>query len=327
MTIQHAESNRVIMCAQDSAAIEVPEANDSIPGDPFEGAGVGVRLERFTRTVAALRAPDGCPWDKEQTHQSIATHMIEETYEAVAAIERGDIDNLREELGDMLLQIVLQSQIATEADEFSLADVLDDIDAKIVRRHPHVFGDEAAFAAARFSEEQIAQIQQAKTAGEVINLWDQIKLHEKAMKAARCQHEEKREGLLDSIPQSFPALMQAQDISRKMVASGFEWETVEEIWQQFASEVDEFKAAEPGSTQAELEFGDMLFTLVNVARKQGIDAESALRASCRKIRARWAMMEQYAQERDQRLEDTDIEGLEAMWQDAKQSEADPESNF
>lgn len=286
-------------------------------GNPSGDECLGSKLERFAALVAALRAPDGCPWDREQTHQSIASHMIEETYEAVAAIERGDIANLREELGDMLLQIVLQSQIAKESGEFTFADVVDDIDAKIVRRHPHVFGDEAAFAAARFSKEQIAQIQQAQTAGEVINLWDQIKLHEKAMKASRCQGEVERVGLLDNIPQSFPALMQAQDISRKVVASGFEWETIDEVWEQFESEVDEFNATELGSIQAEQEFGDMLFTLVNVARKQGIDAESALRSSCRKIRERWAIMEQYAQERDQRLEELGTVELEAMWQKAK----------
>ncbi|NLG10362.1 MAG: nucleoside triphosphate pyrophosphohydrolase [Coriobacteriaceae bacterium] len=286
-------------------------------GNPSGDECLGSKLERFAALVAALRAPDGCPWDREQTHQSIASHMIEETYEAVAAIERGDIANLREELGDMLLQIVLQSQIAKESGEFTFADVVDDIDAKIVRRHPHVFGDEAAFAAARFSKEQIAQIQQAQTAGEVINLWDQIKLHEKAMKASRCQGETERVGLLDNIPQSFPALMQAQDISRKVVASGFEWETIDEVWEQFESEVDEFNATELGSIQAEQEFGDMLFTLVNVARKQGIDAESALRSSCRKIRERWAIMEQYAQERDQRLEELGTVELEAMWQKAK----------
>lgn len=286
-------------------------------GNPSGDECLGSKLERFAALVAALRAPDGCPWDREQTHQSIASHMIEETYEAVAAIERGDIANLREELGDMLLQIVLQSQIAKESGEFTFADVVDDIDAKIVRRHPHVFGDEAAFAAARFSKQQIAQIQQAQTAGEVINLWDQIKLHEKAMKASRCQGEVERVGLLDNIPQSFPALMQAQDISRKVVASGFEWETIDEVWEQFESEVDEFNATELGSIQAEQEFGDMLFTLVNVARKQGIDAESALRSSCRKIRERWAIMEQYAQERDQRLEELGTVELEAMWQKAK----------
>ena len=278
------------------------------------------QLGEFINTVARLRAPDGCPWDKEQTHQSITSHMIEETYEAVAAIEHGDIVNLREELGDMLLQIVLQSQIALEAGEFTLADVISDIDAKIVRRHPHVFGDEAAFAAARFSEEQITQIQEARTAGEVINLWDQIKLHEKAQKAARCQVEEKHEGLLDGIPQSFPALMQAQDISRKVVASGFEWETVEDVWKQYQSELEEFHAASPGSPEAEQEFGDILFTLVNVARKEGIDAESALRSSCRKFRQRWSIMEQTANTHGQRLEELDVEQLESMWQEAKRRE-------
>jgi tetrapyrrole methylase family protein/MazG family protein len=274
-------------------------------------------MEQFVRTIATLRSPEGCPWDREQTHLSIARNMIEEAHEAAWAIEQGDVANLREELGDVLLQVVLQAQMAAEAGEFTINDVITDINDKILRRHPHVFGDEAAFAAAHFSAEQVAQIQAARTAGEVIDLWDQIKLHEKAQKAARRPVSAAPEGLLDGVPQSLPALMQAQDISRKAVAAGFEWPTVNEIWQQVFSEIDEFNAAERGSDHAEEEFGDILFSLVNVARKEGVDAESALRASCRKFRRRWAIMEQLADERGYRLTESGTERLETLWQEAK----------
>lgn len=290
----------------------------------------GERFEAFKATIAALRAPGGCPWDREQTHGSIARNMIEEAHEAVDAIEQGDLPGLREELGDVLLQVVFQSQMAAEAGEFTLDDVLDDINDKMVRRHPHVFGDEAAFAAARFTPAQVAQIQAAHTAGQVLDLWDQIKLREKELKAQRGPNHPNpnhpspspspQEGLLDGIPRSLPALMQAQDISRKAVAAGFEWETVDEVWAQVFSEIEEFKEAEVGTAHAEEELGDVLFALVNVARKRGIDAESALRASNAKFRRRWAIMEQYANQQGKAIHRFDTQQLEAWWQDAKKEE-------
>ncbi|MDR3053537.1 MAG: nucleoside triphosphate pyrophosphohydrolase [Coriobacteriales bacterium] len=280
----------------------------------------GERFERFKATIAALRAPDGCPWDIEQTHTSIGHNMVEEAHEVLDAIERGDVADMREELGDVLLQVVLHAQIASEAGEFSLDDVLDDIDNKIVRRHPHVFGDEAAFAAARFTPEHLAQIEAARTSGAVLDLWDQIKLQEKRLKAERLATSTSAPSLLDGVPHSLPALMQAQDISRKAAAVGFEWPDVQSVWEQVYSEVEEFKEAEPGSTHAEEEFGDVLFSLVNVARTQGIDAESALRVSCRKFRRRWAIMEQNAELRQKALQDLSTTDLEALWQLAKQQE-------
>lgn len=259
----------------------------------------GETFAAFVDTIAALRAPNGCPWDREQTHESIARNMIEEAYEAVDAIEQHDAAHLREELGDVLLQVVLQSQIAADAGEFTVADVCRDVDAKMIRRHPHVFGEAAA-----------------GSAEDVLSIWDNVKLAEKS--AADAQAEEP-EGLLDSVPVSFPALLQAYKISRKAVAAGFEWDTVEDVWAKVEEEIAEFKqACRSDDVQAkELEFGDVLFSLVNVARKEGIDAETALRATCRKFRERWAFMEGAAWGQGKRIEELDMDEMQQLWDQAK----------
>lgn len=259
----------------------------------------GETFAAFVDTIAALRAPNGCPWDREQTHESIARNMIEEAYEAVDAIEQRDTTHLREELGDVLLQVVLQSQIAADAGEFTVADVCRDVNAKMIRRHPHVFGETAA-----------------GSAEDVLSIWDNVKLAEKS--AADAQTEEP-EGLLDSVPASFPALLQAYKISRKAVAAGFEWDTVEDVWAKVEEEIAEFKqACRFDDAQAkELEFGDVLFSLVNVARKEGIDAETALRATCRKFRERWAFMEGAAWGQGKRIEELDMDEMQQLWGQAK----------
>lgn len=259
----------------------------------------GETFAAFVDTIAALRAPNGCPWDREQTHESIARNMIEEAYEAVDAIEQHDATHLREELGDVLLQVVLQSQIAADAGEFTVADVCRDVNAKMIRRHPHVFGEAAA-----------------GSAEDVLSIWDNVKLAEKS--AADAQTEEP-EGLLDSVPASFPALLQAYKISRKAVAAGFEWDTVEDVWAKVEEEIAEFKqTCRSDDAQAkELEFGDVLFSLVNVARKEGIDAETALRATCRKFRERWAFMEGAAWGQDKRIEELDMDEMQQLWDQAK----------
>lgn len=259
----------------------------------------GETFAAFVDTIAALRAPNGCPWDREQTHESIARNMIEEAYEAVDAIEQHDTAHLREELGDVLLQVVLQSQIAADAGEFTVADVCRDVNAKMIRRHPHVFGEAAA-----------------GSAEDVLSIWDNVKLAEKS--AADAQAEEP-EGLLDSVPVSFPALLQAYKISRKAVAAGFEWDTVEDVWAKVEEEIAEFKqACRSDDAQAkELEFGDVLFSLVNVARKEGIDAETALRATCRKFRERWAFMEGAAWGQGKRIEELDMDEMQQLWDQAK----------
>lgn len=274
-------------------------------------------FDQLVATISALRAPDGCPWDREQTHSSIAHNMIEEAYEAVDAIEMGDVSHMREELGDVLLQVVLQSQIAADAGEFDIEDVAADVDAKMVRRHPHVFGDEAAAGAS-----------------EVLSLWDKVKLQEKqaADQAGEEGGDEPPAGLLDGVPVSFPALMQAQKISRKAAAAGFEWDTLEDVWDQVRSEIDELDEAYDQAPKAangkvegdpeaiahvEEELGDVLFSMVNVARRMGVNAENALRASCRKFRTRWSAMEQSAFDQGVRLEDMTCEEQNRLWEQAK----------
>ena len=246
-------------------------------------------LQHLVQTIWRLRQPDGCPWDREQTHQSIGKNMIEEAYDAV---------HLREELGDVLMQVALHAQIAADAGEFTLADVARDIDAKLIRRHPHVFGDA-----------------DAENSDEVLKIWDEVKLAEKAAKG-----EAAPEGLLDGVPTHLPALMQAQKVSRKAAAVGFEWETVQDVWDEVAEEHAEFEAEAPGSPEREMEFGDLLFALVNVARKEGIDAESALRASTAKFRRRWAAMEQMAADAHVDLAELSTHGLNDLWDAAKAGE-------
>ncbi len=295
-------------------------------------------FDQFVATVSALRAPDGCPWDREQTHSSIAHNMIEEAYEAVDTIEAGDTAHLREELGDVLLQVVLHGQIAADAGEFTIDDVAQEVNDKLVRRHPHVFG----------------QVQ-AGSAAEVLDLWDQVKLAERVgEEGEQGEQSAPAPGLLDAVPTSFPALMQAQKISRKAASAGFEWDTVADIWKKVHEEAAELQAAydaapkasngkmDAGGTwpdgsaagqtpedeqtaaqaiaAAELEFGDVLFSLVNVARRMGIDAESALRATCRKFRSRWEAMEAAARVQGRALEDLTTAEQNELWDAVKAGE-------
>ena len=202
------------------------------------------------------------------------------------------------------MQVVLHAQIAADAGEFTLADVARDIDAKLIRRHPHVFGDA-----------------DAESSDEVLKIWDEVKLAEKAAKdKAVAAGEAAPEGLLDGVPTHLPALMQAQKVSRKAAAVGFEWETVQDVWDEVAEERAEFEAEAPGSPEREMEFGDLLFALVNVARKEGIDAESALRASTAKFRRRWAAMEQMAADAHVDLAELSTHGLNDLWDAAKAEE-------
>ena len=242
-------------------------------------------FQSLVRTIWRLRQPDGCPWDREQTHASIAGNMIEEAYEAVDCIESGDAAHLREELGDVLMQVVLHAQIAADAGEFTIDDVVRDLDEKLVRRHPHVFGSAEG----------------ARDADAVLDIWDEVKRAE-------------REGRNAAEDGAAPA--DGADAERA-AKGGFEWDTVEDVWDQVASERAEFEAEEPGSDARSLEFGDMLFALVNVARREGIDAEGALRASTAKFRRRWAAMEGIARERGERLEDLSTSELNALWDGVK----------
>ena len=254
----------------------------------------------LVRTMWRLRQPDGCPWDREQTHRSITKNMVEEAYEAVEAIEADDREHLVEELGDVLEQVVLHAQIAADEGAFTIDDVIHDLNEKLVRRHPHVFGEHAT----------------AGDGGEVQDIWDEVK----AVERAASGEGDAPRGLLDSVPRSLPALMQAQKISKRAAKAGFEWETVADIWDKVAEERSEFEREAPGSEERALEFGDLLFALVNVARREGIDAEEALAASNRKFRARWSRMEELARAEGVELDGLGAAGLNELWDRAKAEE-------
>lgn len=270
------------------------------PGAP----GTHPEFDRLVRIMWRLRQPDGCPWDKEQTHESITKNMVEEAYEAVEAIRDADDGHLCEELGDVLEQVALHAQIAADEDSFDVDDVVRGLNQKLVRRHPHVFGDVAAAGP-------------AGTADQVLDIWDAVKQTEREAKGEEAGREP---GLLDSVPHSLPALMQAQKISKRAAKAGFEWDTVDDVWQKVAEERAEFEAEAPGSQERALEFGDLLFALVNVARKEGIDAEEALAASNAKFRRRWAAMEEAARAQGHEPADLPRDELEDLWARAKEEE-------
>ena len=277
-------------------ADRVDAENVARPGAPTTHP----EFDRLVRTMWRLRQPDGCPWDREQTHRSITKHLVEEAYEAVEAIEANDREHLIEELGDVLEQVVLHAQIAADEGAFMIDDVVRGLNEKLVRRHPHVFGEHAA----------------AGDGGEVQDIWDDVKAAERAAQGEK----DAPQGLLDSVPRSLPALMQAQKISKRAAKAGFEWDTIADIWDKVAEERAEFEREEPGSDARSLEFGDLLFALVNVARREGIDAEEALAASNRKFRARWSRMEELARARGVELGGLDATRLNELWDHAKAEE-------
>ena len=276
-------------------AAVVDEETKACPGAPQTHP----EFDRLVRTIWRLRQEDGCPWDKEQTHQSISRNMIEEAYEAVEAIAEGSSEHLEEELGDVLEQVVLHSQIEADsgAAGFDIDDVCRALNQKLVRRHPHVFGPEAG---------------STSSAAAVLDVWESVKAEERAS-AEDTVH---TEGLFDSVPQSLPALMQAQKISKRAAKMGFEWASVADVWDKVAEERAEFDAEASGTQQKTDEFGDILFALINVARWEGVDAEEALMSACRKFRARWSYMEKAAAKRGFSL-DEKPELQEDLWQEAK----------
>lgn len=287
----------------------VDAASRQRPGAPGEHP----EFDRLVRTIWRLRQPDGCPWDRVQTHASISKNMIEEAYEAVQCIADDDETHLREELGDVLMQVLLHAQIAADGGvaggtdgAYDIDDVCRELNEKLVRRHPHVFGDPAEVGA-------------VDSAGQVLDIWDSVKKDER--EAAGAGDAEAVPGLLDSVPVSLPALMQAQKISKRAAKAGFDWDSVEAVWAKVAEERAEYEAEEPGSDAAAEEFGDILFALVNVARKQGVDAEEALAASNRKFRRRWVRVEALARELDGTdASDESTVRLNELWDQAKSEE-------
>ena len=254
------------------------------------------KFDRLVALMARLRAPGGCPWDREQTFDSIKPHTLEETYEVLDAVDRRDWPDLAEELGDYMLQAVFYAQMATEQGFFNIEDALDAINGKLLRRHPHIFGDESA-----------------ATAGDVKRIWSEVKAAEKA------EQGRERESLLAGVPRILPALVEAQQITSRAAQVGFDWENPEQVLDKLQEELREFAEARRGGSPAELEneMGDLLFVLVNLARFVKVDPEQALRATNTKFRQRFGYIERKLAERGKKPADATVEEMEALWQEAK----------
>jgi tetrapyrrole methylase family protein/MazG family protein len=286
-----------------------------LPPIPPESAFAGPWAMPFIS--ARLRRPDGCPWDREQTHASLRKHLLEEAYEVYDALEQGATPALAEELGDLLLQVVLHAQLAAEAGVFDLADVQAAIGRKIVRRHPHVFGDAVA-----------------RTAADVNRQWERIKADERALAAAIAAEDGTATGTparpkpdgppapksaLDGISPSMPALAASQEMQERAAALGYDWPDVEGVLDKVAEELAELAHAADQRDRHE-EFGDLLLVVVNVARKLGIEAEAALRAANNKFRRRFRRIEGMVAERGVAIRDLGFEVLDELWDAAKAEE-------
>jgi MazG family protein len=255
----------------------------------------GLEFQRLVDLMAKLRGPDGCPWDREQTFETIKRYTLEETYEVMEAIEERDWDALREELGDLMLQPVFHAQMASEESLFTIADSLRTINEKLIRRHPHIFGSE-----------------RADTAEDVKTNWDAIKRQEKHEKG------ERPESILDGIPKTLPALLDAKEISSRAAKAGFDWDNADQVVEKLHEELDELNRA--GSlAEREGEIGDLLFVLVNLARFYKVDPEQALRASNRKFQQRFRYMEKRLAESGRTVSGTPLAELEELWQQAKRN--------
>lgn len=259
--------------------------------------GPGARFETLVNLMARLRAPEGCPWDREQNFDTIRKYTLEETYEVLDAIDRRDWDDLRDELGDFLLQAVFYAQMAAEEQRFSISDSLDAINQKLVRRHPHIFAGETA-----------------STGDEVLRRWDQIKAEEKKAQT------DKPQGLLDGVPRAMPALVEAQQIASRAAGVGFDWNNAEEVLEKLDEEVRELNEARRAESAdaMEDEIGDLLFVIVNLARFVKVDPEQALRRTNAKFRHRFGHIERRLGQQGRTVQGTPVSELEALWQEAKQ---------
>jgi len=269
------------------------------PIEPEGPAAAG--FARLVEIMARLRAPGGCPWDREQTFDTIKPYLLEETYEVMDSIDARDWDGLADELGDLLLQVVFFSQMAKEAGHFDVTDAIEAINSKLVRRHPHVFADG-----------------DAKTADDVTRKWDEIKATEKAAKT-------KPAGLLGGVPRSLPALMEAKQIAGRAAGAGFDWNNVDEVLEKLREELAELDGArkalsqeKPGSQDAlQDEIGDLLFVIVNIARFLKVDPEQALRGTNSKFRRRFAHVEQGLEAQGKSAQKATVEEMERLWREAK----------
>lgn len=256
-------------------------------------------VDDLVKIIAVLRASGGCPWDREQTHESIKKNFIEETYEVVEAINKKSPEMLREELGDVMLQIVLHTQMETEIGSFTFDDVCDEICKKLIVRHPHVFGDVTV-----------------SSTGEVLSNWDAIKMQTKKQKTVSES--------IDSIPRELPALMRAQKVQHKAAKAGFDWDAIDGALDKVYEEADEIKGAiaEKSDAHTAEEIGDLLFACVNVCRFAHVDGEEALTAATDKFAERFKITERLANERGIDMKSAPIEELDKLWDEAKKTLAE-----
>ena len=263
----------------------------------------GEKFSELVELISRLRAPGGCPWDREQTHESLKPMMLEEAYEVVEAIDEGDDEDLRGELGDLLLQVVFHSQIATEENRFTVAEVIERISSKMIRRHPHVFGEDTA-----------------QTAGEVLRNWEAIKEAELEEKGKRNDDG----SMLDSVSTRLPAVMEAFQMTTKVSRVDFDWPDVPSVLEKLDEEVEELKqevaSDRPNHQDIAGEVGDLLFVAVNVARLLGVDPESALKSSNRKFRRRFRYIEDRLREQGRKPADSDHVEMDQLWNEAKVKE-------
>jgi MazG family protein len=256
----------------------------------------GAKFQRLIDIMARLRGPGGCPWDRQQTFDSIKPYTLEETYEVLDAIDRRDWPDLAEELGDFMLQAVFYAQMAAEQGLFRIDDALDAVNRKLVRRHPHVFAEESA-----------------ETPDDVLRIWGKVKAGEKRAKGRE------DESLLANVPRALPALVEAEKITTRAARVGFDWENPDRVLDKLHEELAEFDQARRNANADELEdeLGDMLFVLVNLARFVKVDPEQALRKTNAKFRERFHHIERRLAEQGKKPEDSTIEEMEALWQEAK----------
>ena len=255
----------------------------------------GKAFEKLVEIIARLRSEDGCPWDRQQTHESLKGNLLEEIYEVMDAIDAGDMNELRAELGDLMMQIIFHAQLADERGDFDIKDAMESIAEKLLRRHPHVFG-----------EAEVA------SAEEVLHRWEEIKAGEKGF--------EKRVSILDGVPKTLPALARAMEISKRAVKAGFEWPNLDAVVEKLQEEVGELKDELRQGDRERIaeEIGDVLFTIVNVARWMKVDPEDALRAMTKRFADRFKQIEEAARAGGRPLQEMTLQEMDAVWDRAKQ---------
>jgi nucleoside triphosphate diphosphatase len=263
----------------------------------MSSSSAGEAFQQLVDIMARLRGPDGCPWDREQTLESLRGFLLEETHEVLDAIDRGDTDALRGEIGDLVFEGVFLAQVAADTGRFTIVESLNSITAKLIRRHPHIFDPSG---------------RPLDTPGEVVQQWEQIKAQE--------QHDAgERRGVLRGVPKTLPALLRAHEIGTRVAAVGFDWSRTSEVVDKIEEEVAELRRAwsSEGSTRTEEEMGDLLFSIANLARKLGIEPESALRKANEKFTKRFTALEEHLQSHGRSVHDATLEEMETGWQEVK----------